>query len=92
MFTKFCDDGCRDTFIIGEGVMGLSTAWHLLNDERNDVTKCDYQDDVESSRDVFKILRVDPKRMKEVIRSNSLWKNDSVFNGYYKRTGRVVAD
>lgn len=74
--------------------MGLSTAWHLLNDERNDVTICDHQDDVAPSRDVSKILRIDypdPERMKEVMRSNSLWENDSVFNGYYKRTGRVVA-
>jgi len=69
-------------------------SWHLLNDERNDVTICDHQDDVAPSRDVSKILRIDypdPERMKEVMRSNSLWKNDSVFNGYYKRTGRVVA-
>ncbi len=73
--------------------MGLSTAWHLLNDERNDVTVCDHQDDVAPSRDVSKILRIDypgPERMKEVIRSKSLWENDPVFNGYYKRTGRVV--
>ncbi len=94
MFTKFCDDSRRDIFIIDEEIMRLSTAWHLLNDERNNVTICDHQDDVAPSRDVFKILRIDysdPKRMKEIMRLNSLWENDSVFNDYYKRTGRVVA-
>ncbi len=73
--------------------MGLSTAWHLLNNERNDVTVCDYQDDVALSRDVSKILRINypgPERMKEVIRSKSLWENDPMFNSYYKRIGRVV--
>lgn len=73
--------------------MGLSTAWHFLNDERNDVTICDHQDDVAPSQDVSKILRIDysdPERMKEVMKSKISWENDPVFNGYYKRTGRVV--
>jgi len=73
--------------------MGLSTAWHLLKDGRNNVTICDSQDDVAPSRDVSKILRIDytdPERMKEVMKSKSLWENDPVFNDYYKRTGRVV--
>ncbi len=94
MSPKSCDDIGRDILIIGGGVMGLSTAWHLLNDGRNNVTICDSQDDVAPSRDVSKILRIDypdPERMKEVMRSKSLWENDPVFNDYYKRTGRVVA-
>ncbi len=94
MFIKFCNDSCRNIFIINEEIMKLSMIWHFLNNKCNNVTICDHQDDVASSWDVFKILWInysDSKRMKEMMRLNSLWKNDSVFNDYYKRTDHVVA-
>ena len=83
----------RGVFIIGGGVMGLSTAWHLLNDKQYDVTICDARDHMAPSQDVSKILRIDypdSVRMKEVMKSKSLWENDPVYKSHYKRTGRVV--
>jgi len=93
MANNNCVDSHRTFLIIGGGVFGLSTAWYLLKDERNDVTICDCQDNIAPSRDVSKILRTDypdPVRMKEVMESKILWDNDPVLSGFFKQTGRVV--
>ena len=85
---------CRQTFIIGGGVFGLSLARQLLKDPSNDVTICDNSDHLAPSRDVSKIMRIDyptTQRMKDVIRSKHSWENDGVFQPFYYCTGRVVA-
>jgi len=85
---------CNKFIIIGGGVFGLSSAWHLLKDECNDVTVYDYPNDIAPSRDVSKFFRVDytdPDRMREVMRSKASWENDDLFKPFFKRTGRVVA-
>lgn len=74
--------------------MGLSTAWHLLKDERNDVTVLDHPDPLAPSRDVSKFLRVDytdPERMKLVMKSEELWEKDDLFEPFLHRIGRIVA-
>ncbi len=66
----------RKCVIIGGGMMGLSTAWHLLKDGHKDVSILDHPDPLASSRDKTKILRVDdtdPERMKSVMTTTSLW-------------------
>ena len=80
--------------IIGGGVIGLSTAWHLLKDERNDVTVLDHPDLLAPSRDISKFFRVDytdPERMKLVMKSEELWEKDDLFEPFLHRTGRIVA-
>jgi len=94
MSTKSSSKARREVFIIGGGVFGLSTAWHLLRDRSNDVTLCDHFDHVAPSRDVSKILRIDypdVQRMRDVIRSKDSWAGESVFHPFYHRTGRIVA-
>ena len=84
----------RHIIIIGGGVFGLSSAWHLLKEESNDVTIYDRSDHLAPSRDVSKILRIDypsVQRMRDVMRSQHSWGSESVFQPFYHRTGRVVA-
>lgn len=94
MSLQSCTETRRNILIIGGGVFGLSSAWHLLNDRRNDVTICDHVYNVAPSRDVSKIIRIDypdPERMEEVIGFKHLWENDDVFKPFYQHTGRVAA-
>ena len=93
MSSRTCTDARRKILIIGGGAFGLSSAWHLKGG-RNDVTICDHFEGVAPSRDVSKIIRIDypdPERIKEAMRSKSLWECDPVFKPFYIRTGRVVA-
>lgn len=86
--------GARKCLIIGGGVMGLSTAWHLLKDGHTDVTVLDHPDPLAPSRDISKFFRVDytdPERMKLVLKSKNLWENDDLFKPFFHRTGRIVA-
>lgn len=80
--------------IIGAGVFGLSTAWHLLNDGCNDIPILDQPNSLAPSQEVSKFFRLDytdPERMKLVMRSKVLWEKDDLFKPYLKQTGRVVA-
>ncbi len=84
----------RHIIIIGGGVFGLSSAWHLLKEESNDVTLYDHSDHLAPSRDVSKIMRIDypsVQRMRDVMRAQHSWASESVFQPFYHRTGRVVA-
>lgn len=94
MSTKSCSEARREIIIIGGGVFGLSSAWHLLKDRSNDVTLCDHFNHIAPSQDVSKILRIDypdAQRMREAIRSKASWASQSVFQSFYHRTGRIVA-
>lgn len=84
----------RACLIIGGGVMGLSTAWHLLKDGHHNVTVLDHPDPLAPSRDISKFCRVDymdPKRMKIAIECKRLWEEDDFFKQFFHRTGRIVA-
>lgn len=84
----------RRILIIGGGVMGLSTAWHLLKDGHNDVSVLDQANPLAASRDISKIFRIDhadPDRMKLVRKSKTLWEKDDLFNPFFYHTGYIVA-
>lgn len=84
----------RKCLIIGGGVMGLSTAWHLLKYGHHNVTLLDHPDPLAPSRDISKFCRVDymdPERMKIAIKSKTLWEDDDFFKRFFHRTGRIVA-
>lgn len=84
----------RKCLVIGGGVMGLSTAWHLLKDGHQDVTLLDHPDPLAPSRDISKFCRVDymdPERMKIAMKSKTLWEGDDFFRHFFHRTGRIVA-
>ena len=80
--------------IIGGGVIGLSTAWHLLNEGHSEVTILDHPCSLAPSRDVSKFFRIDytdPERMKLVMQSEALWEKHNLFKSFLHRTGRIVA-
>ena len=79
--------------IIGDGVFGLSTSYHLRRQERQ-FRICGKAEAHAPSQDIAKISRIDYPglvRIEEAQAAHKLWNTDNFYKRFCTKVGRVVA-